>query len=257
MKDIRQAEKVFNMHRFYVEGCSGLCDLIEITGEDVNHIKNVLRLKTGDEIVISDGNGVDYICNIESIGNTVTAKITDYNANASELPTRIILFQGMPKSDKMEFIIQKAVELGVYQIVPVMTSRTVVKIEPKKVEKKLQRYNSIAMSAAKQSGRGIIPEVKEFMTFKQAVKYACEQTDMSIIPYEEAEGIKYSRSVIKSVKGNNAVGIFIGPEGGFAKEEIDFAIENNFKCITLGNRILRTETAGLAVISIIMFEIEE
>lgn len=245
------------MHRFYVEGCTDANKSIQIIGEDVNHIKNVLRLKTGDEITVSDGNGTDYICNISSIDTTVIAEIVDVIRNASELSTKIILFQGMPKSDKLEFIIQKAVELGVSEIIPVITSRTVVKIEPKKAEKKLQRYNSIAMAAAKQSGRGIIPEVKDFMTYKEAVKYASNNLDMSIIPYEEAKGIDYSREIIKSIKGKGSLGIFIGPEGGFAKEEVELAIENEFKCITLGNRILRTETAGLAVLSIIMFEIDE
>lgn len=245
------------MHRFFVDNCNGLSDNIIITGSDVNHIKNVLRIRVGESILVSDGNGMDYQCIISDIGDdSVTAKISDVFRNSAELPVKITLFQGMPKSDKLELIIQKAVELGVYEIVPVITKRTVVKIDDKKASKKLERFNSIAQAAGKQSGRGIIPQVKDFMTFKQAIEYA-KALDMNIIPYEEAEGLKYSRNVIKEIKGKKSLGIFIGPEGGFAKEEVDMAIAMGAKCITLGNRILRTETAGLATLSIIMFEIDE
>lgn len=245
------------MHRFYVDGYSGNGNTIDITGGDVNHIRNVLRLKTGENIIVNDGAGTDYVCAIEDIDNdVVTARIVDVNKNAAELSTRIVLFQGMPKADKLELIIQKSIELGVSEIVPVMTKRTVVKLDAKKEDKKLARYNMIATSAAKQSGRGIIPEVKPFMSFKEALAYA-GTLDMSIIPYEEAKGIEYSRQIIKNIKGKKSLGIFIGPEGGFAKEEVEAAIDIGAKCITLGNRILRTETAGLAVVSIIMFELEE
>ncbi len=244
------------MHRFFVDNLSGASDNIIITGNDVNHIKNVLRLKIGEKIMVSDGSGTDYQCSISDIdSDMVTADIEDVFKNAAELPVKITLFQGMPKSDKLELIIQKAVELGVYEIVPVITKRTVVKIDDKKASKKLERYNGIAESAGKQSGRGIIPTVKSFMSFKQALEYA-KTFDMNLIPYEEAKGMEYSREVIKDIHGKKSLGIFIGPEGGFAKEEVDMAIEAGAKCITLGNRILRTETAGLAVLSIIMFEID-
>lgn len=245
------------MHRFFVDNLSGASDNIIITGSDVNHIKNVLRLKIGEHIMISDGSGTDYECSISDIGSDmVTADIEDVFKNAAELPVKITLFQGMPKSDKLELIIQKAVELGVYEIVPVITKRTVVKIDDKKVDKKLDRYNGIAESAGKQSGRGIVPVVKSFMSFKQALEYA-KTLDMNLIPYEEARGMEYSREVIKDIHGKKSLGIFIGPEGGFAKEEVDMALDMGAKCITLGNRILRTETAGLAILSIIMFEVDE
>ncbi len=244
------------MHRFFVDSINETSDNIIIYGDDVNHIKNVLRLKSGDEVLVGDGNGMDYQCRIEEISqDMVTASIVDVFKNAAELPVKITLFQGMPKSDKLELIIQKAVELGAYEIVPVLTKRTVVKIDDKKAGKKIERYNGIAESAGKQSGRGIIPEVKPFMTFKQAIEYA-KTLDMNLIPYEEAKGIEYSREVIKDIKDKKSLGIFIGPEGGFAKEEVDMAVAMGAKCITLGNRILRTETAGLAVLSIIMFELE-
>lgn len=244
------------MHRFYVENFNGTGNTVDITGGDVNHIKNVLRLKNGDEIIVGDGSGNDYTCRIESMEkDRVTAVICDVTRNAAELETKIILFQGMPKSDKLEFIIQKAVELGVYEIVPVITKRTIVKIEKNKEEKKLERYNAIAASAAKQSGRGVIPRIMPFMSFPEALSYA-KGFDMSIIPYENAKDMEYARNVIQDIKGKKTLGIFIGPEGGFAEEEVGDAVSMGAKCISLGGRILRTETAGLAALSIIMFEID-
>lgn len=245
------------MPRFFVDACDTKGKSITITGEDVNHIKNVLRLKIGDEIIINDKEQTDYICNISSFdGGVVVADIVDVIKNAAELPVKIVLFQGLPKLDKLEFIIQKAVELGVSEIVPVITKRTIVKVDSKKEEKKLARYQAIATSAAKQSGRGVIPSVTHFMSYKEAIEYAAD-LDMVIVPYEEAKGISYSKEVISSIRGKKSLGVFIGPEGGFAKEEVDMACDNGAVAITLGNRILRTETAGLTTLSIIMFELEE
>jgi 16S rRNA (uracil1498-N3)-methyltransferase len=245
------------MNRFFVDvDGRSLGQSIDITGEDVNHIKNVLRLKMNEQIIISDGRGRDYHCRISGIGNEkIVAQIEDVCDNFSELPTEITLFQGFPKSDKMELIIQKTVELGVVRIVPVMTKRTIVKLEDKKAAKKIERYNGIALSAAKQSGRGIVPEVTMPVSFKEALDMATT-FDMNIIPYEEAEGMEYSRKVINDIKGKKTLGIFIGPEGGFAREEVEEAINTGVIPITLGHRILRTETAGMAVMSIIMYELD-
>ena len=248
------------MPRFYVEDCRDAQTGITITGEDVNHIKNVLRLSIGDSITICDGAGKEYVCQIAELDKEhVYAEIVDINQNAAELPCKITLFQGMPKSDKMEFIIQKAVELGAAQIAPVMMKRTVVKLEEKKKDKKRERYQMIAESAAKQSGRGVIPEILDFMTYGEALQYA-RTFDALLVPYESAEGITYARTVIAQaaeLPEGSKIGIFIGPEGGFAKEEIDAAKEAGAKILTLGNRILRTETAGLAILSILMFQMEQ
>ncbi len=246
------------MNRFFVENGLGISgESITITGEDVNHIKNVLRLKIGEEILVSDGRGRDYKCEISAFeSDAVFANILDITDNFAELSTEVTLFQGYPKGDKFELIIQKTVELGVTRIVPVMTKRTIVKLDDKKAAKKVERYNAIAESAAKQSGRGVIPEVTMPVTFAKALEMA-KALDMNIIPYEEAEGVVYSKGVIKDVKGKKSLGIFIGPEGGFAADEVEAAMEAGAKAITLGHRILRTETAGLAVMSIIMFKLEE
>ncbi|MGN0394789.1 MAG: 16S rRNA (uracil(1498)-N(3))-methyltransferase [Coprococcus sp.] len=246
------------MNRFFADTDSTFADnCIEIYGEDVNHIKNVLRLKTNEEIIICDGRGKDYHCRISGINSEkVVADIMDVCDNLSELDTEITLFQGYPKSDKMEFIIQKTVELGISRIVPVMTKRTIVKLDDKKSDKKTDRYRGIALAAAKQCGRGIIPEITKPVSFKDALDMA-GSLDMCIIPYEEAEGMQYSKRVISEIQGKKTLGIFIGPEGGFEKEEVMAAVEKGAKAITLGHRILRTETAGMAVLSVIMFELEK
>lgn len=245
------------MYRFYVEPEQIQDKEIRITGSDVNHIKNVLRMKPGEKIIISNGQGKDFYCIIkEEEGGQITAEILSIRDTDTELSGKIYLFQGVPKKDKMELIIQKAVELGVYEIIPVMTKRTVVKLEDKKKEqKKIERWQAISASAAKQSGRGIIPNVSDTMTFKEALKTA-KSMDLKVIPYENAEDIKKTRDIIKSIHSGQVIGIFIGPEGGFEENEIKEAVEAGILPITLGRRILRTETAGLAVLSMIMLQME-
>ncbi len=246
------------MNRFYVEDNQIQDDKIYITGSDVNHIKNVLRMKVGEKIIISNGQGKDFYCIIENECNDeVIASIQESRESDTELKGKIYLFQGLPKKDKMELITQKAVELGVYEIIPVMTKRTVVKLEDKKKElKKIERWQSIVTSAAKQSGRGIIPKVSETMSFKEAVLYA-SKLGCNLIPYENADDIKKTREIISNLNSNGTVGIFIGPEGGFEESEINYAVSQGVKPITLGKRILRTETAGLAILSMIMLQMEE
>ena len=262
-----------SLYRFYVEGCSDASDKIYISGKDYNHIKNVLRLRPGEEIIISDGTSRDYHCKITDFteDESVAAEIIDITDNATELPAEITLFQGMPKADKFEHIIQKTVELGVHEIYPVMMKRCVVKMDTngndnKKEAKKLQRFNSIAEAAAKQSQRGIIPEVKSFISFKEALTLAGDM-DVILVPYESAEGMDYARGIIEDIRKlcdsdskvcdhKPRVAVFIGPEGGFAPEEIESATEKGGKIISLGNRILRTETAGPTVMSILGFMLD-
>lgn len=251
-------ERIPSMYRFYVENENIKEKEILITGSDVNHIKNVLRMRIGEKLVICNGQGKDFYCIIADMSSDcIRVEIQGEEETASELKTKLYLFQGLPKKDKMELIIQKAVELGVYEIIPVITKRTIVKIEDKKKEqKKMERWQSISLSAAKQSMRGLIPTIKEPMSYKEALKYA-KSLDASVIPFEHAEGMEATKSLIKQMKGKQSVGIFIGPEGGFEDEEIENAISEGIAPITLGKRILRTETAGLAILSILMYELEE
>ena len=246
------------MQRFFVEPhqIDEAAHQIHIIGTDVNHISNVLRMKQGEEVWISDGGHKEYRCAIEAFSadevllHIIYAQEPDY-----ELPSRIYLFQGLPKADKMELIIQKAVELGAYEIIPVETKRCVVKLDGKKAAKKVERWQQIAESAAKQSKRMLIPNVHQVLSFKEALKYA-ESMDIRLIPYELAKGMQETKEILAAIEQGQSIGIFIGPEGGFEEKEVEAAISEGAKPITLGKRILRTETAGLAILSVLMFQLE-
>lgn len=245
------------MHHFFVKPEFILDELVEISGDDVNHIKNVLRMKINEEMLIGDGSGREYTCKIQSISDEkIVARIEDFQTEGRELPVELYLFQGLPKSDKMELIIQKAVELGVKAVIPVATKRAVVKLDKKKEEAKLKRWQAISESAAKQSKRGIIPEIMEVMSFKQAIDYV-RDFDVKLIPYENCVNMTETKEILNTIGKNQKVAIFIGPEGGFCESEIEYATENRVMPISLGKRILRTETAGLTILSVIMFMIEE
>lgn len=245
------------MHRFYVSADQLAEKEVFISGGDVNHIKNVLRLEVGDWIVACDGNGTDYVSRIQSIcSDEVVASIEKVQPTGTELPVRITLFQGMPKKDKLELIIQKAVELGACEIVPVMTKRTVVKLsEEKKINKRLERWQSIAYAAAKQCDRGIIPTVHKPVSYEEALAMA-DQLDYNVIPYELQTGMEEARKIVDQACKQRSLGIFIGPEGGFEPEEVERAMTRNIHPMTLGKRILRTETAGMALLSILMFQMQ-
>lgn len=245
------------MYRFYVSADQLAEKEVFISGGDVNHIKNVLRLEVGDWIVACDGNGTDYVSRIQSIcSDEVVASIEKVQPTGTELPVRITLFQGMPKKDKLELIIQKAVELGACEIVPVMTKRTVVKLsEEKKINKRLERWQSIAYAAAKQCDRGIIPTVHKPVSYEEALAMA-DQLDYNVIPYELQTGMEDARKIVDQACKQRSLGIFIGPEGGFEPEEVERAMTRNIHPMTLGKRILRTETAGMALLSILMFQMQ-
>jgi len=246
------------MYRFFVDSEQLNKDQVFLSGEDYNHIRNVLRMKQGEEVLLCDGGDKEYLCAITGFdieAEQVLLEVTDVFGNDRELPSQITLFQGYPKGDKMETIIQKAVELGAYEVVPVMMKRCVVKLDDKKASKKVERLNAISLSAAKQSKRGIIPEVKSVMTMKQACEYAANM-DLLLLPYENAEGMEYSKQVIADVKPGQRIGIFIGPEGGFETSEVEQIEQLGGKTISLGHRILRTETAGMTIMSLLMFHLE-
>lgn len=244
------------MHQFFVDPENIQGKRVIITGSDVNHIKNVLRMQVGEELNISNGvDGKEYRCAIEELGEDIICSLRFIKEDNVELPSKVYLFQGLPKSDKMELVIQKAVELGVYEVIPVAMSRCVMKLEPKKVANKIARWQGIAESAAKQSKRGIIPKITEPMSFKQAIEYAAK-LDIKLIPYEMAEGMAHTKDIIEKIEPGQSVGFIIGPEGGIDDNELKLAMEAGFESITLGKRILRTETAGLTVMSILMYHLE-
>jgi len=231
------------MYQFFVEPSQIMDKRVIITGKDVNHIKNVLRMKIGEEIAVSNGkDGREYRCGIlEMTEDAVVCELRFVKEDALELPCKIYLFQGLPKADKMELIIQKAVELGVYEVIPVATKRAVVKLDAKKAKSKITRWQAISEAAAKQSKRGIIPKVADVMSFKEAMQYSKEM-DLKLIPYELAEGMDKTRKLMGQVRQEKpeSIAVFIGPEGGFDEQEIELAMENGVEPITLGKRILRT-----------------
>ena len=250
------------MHRFFSEEIDSTSGEIRLSGSDAHHASQVLRLAEGDEIKVGSGDGRDYTCRITSISNEeVVAVIEDISGNAAELPVRITLYQGFPKGDKMDLILQKAVELGAARIVPVWMSRSVVKMDAAKAAKRKERYQAIAEAAAKQSGRGQIPEVGTFLSMKDAVEDA-GKLDAILLPYENAAGMDAARSIVSSIaKGAEqgtirTLGIFIGPEGGFEDSEVQLLEAAGATTMTLGHRILRTETAGLTILSILGFAMD-
>ena len=244
------------MYQFFVEPEQIGPEWTTITGPDVNHIRNVLRMKPGEAVRISDGKGSCYDGTIDTLqSDEIIVRLTGEKMESTELPVEVVLFQGLPKSDKMEWIIQKNTELGVGAIVPVATSRAVVKLDEKKADSKVKRWNGIAEAAAKQSKRTLIPEVCSVLSFKQALAESAT-FDVKLMPYENAEGMAFTRKCIGEIRPGAKVAVFIGPEGGFSEEEVKAASEMGFLPITLGRRILRTETAGMSVLSIISYALE-
>ena len=225
-----------------------------ITGDDVNHIRNVLRMRAGEELLVSDGSGHNVTCTITSIDeNEVICRIDDHNAEYTELENDIVLYQSLPKGDKMETIIQKCTELGVARIVPVETCRCVVKLDSKNKAKKVERWQKIAESAAEQSRRSVIPVISPVMSYEEAIRDA-QKLSESILAYERSDDAELLKHILTERRGS--LGIFIGPEGGYSEAEVQKAHEAGIKAITLGKRILRTETAGMALIAAIMLNEE-
>lgn len=233
-------------------------ELLTITGPEVNHIRNVMRLKPGEEISVSiGGDGKEYRYGIESYTeDSVLCRLRFVKDKEVELPVKVLLFQGLPKADKMDLLVQKAVELGAAEIIPVSMERCVVKLDAGKAAKKTARWQTIAESAASQSRRSIIPRVLAPMSMKEAVEYAKEQTEVRVIPYELQEDDGSVKQYLESLKEGQSVSIFIGPEGGFAPGEVELAKEAGIRPISLGRRILRTETAGLAILSWLIYILE-
>ncbi|MEG0371530.1 MAG: 16S rRNA (uracil(1498)-N(3))-methyltransferase [Clostridium sp.] len=242
------------MHKFFVPKENIKSENIYITGDDVKHIGKVLRLKIDDRINISDGYGTEYICSIDIIDKKeVSCSIIEKYSNETESPIRITLFQGLPKAQKMDLIVQKGVEIGIYEVKSVITDRVIVKTETKDLSNKLERWNKIAKEAAKQSGRGCLLEVSEPITFKEAID-GLSGFDLAIMPYENQDGIGL-RKVLEENNNAKNIAVFIGPEGGFESEEVEYASSKGVHPVTLGPRILRTETAGFVASTIILYEI--
>lgn len=243
------------MYQFFVEDSQIGREFVTITGSDVNHIKNVLRMKPGERIRVSNQKGGDYFCELTELADTfVQADILEERAASTELSSKIYLFQGIPKGDRMETVIEKAVELGVYEIIPVAMKFCVVRLDEKKAAAKQKRWQALSEAAAKQSKRSRIPRIHPVMTYRDAAAYAME-CDVRLVPYENARGMQATREALESVRPGKSVGILIGPEGGFSEEEIAM-VREDMQIISLGKRILRTDTAGIAAMAMLMLQLE-
>ncbi|MBR2916238.1 MAG: 16S rRNA (uracil(1498)-N(3))-methyltransferase [Clostridia bacterium] len=245
------------MRRFFTDPENIVDDKIKII-EDASHISKVLRMEVDDEIIVFDGSGTDYVAKLEVINpKECIASILSCSHSEAEPDTKIYVFQGLPKAGKMETIVQKCVELGVCEIIPVQMQRCVVKLDQKGKTEKAKRWNKVSMEASKQCGRSIIPKVLEPVDFKTSLEML-NDLDLSIMPYEVLghEGKRGLKQVLNEFKGKT-IGILIGPEGGFSDSEAEEAKENNILQIGLGKRILRTETVASSVIPIIMYEKDE
>ncbi len=243
------------MHQFFVEEAQIGREFVTITGSDVNHIKNVLRMKAGEKIRVSSQNGRDYFCELSEITDTfVQADLLKEDAPSTELCGKIRLFQGIPKGSRMETVIEKAVELGVHEIIPVAMRYCVVKLDAKKEAARIVRWQKLAESAAKQSKRSVIPSIHPVMPFEAAAEYALS-CDVRLVPYENERGMDSMRDALLSIQKGDSISVMIGPEGGFSKEEIAL-VEGKMRLVSLGRRILRTDTAGISTLSMLMLQLE-
>ncbi len=244
------------MPKFFAEKENITENTILLDGEEAKHILKVLRIQQGESITVCDGAGTDYEAVIEKCDkNSLQARIVSGAPSASESAVRITLYQCLPKASKMEYVIQKCTELGIFEIIPCISERCVVKLNSDADEKKkIERWQSVAKAAAKQSGRGIIPRIGMPVNFKSAVQ-ALAQAQLSFIPYENEKDMTL-KQLLRKVENVESAAFIIGPEGGFAPEEIEEALRAGVQPITLGKRILRTETAGEAVLSMMNYEFE-
>jgi 16S rRNA (uracil1498-N3)-methyltransferase len=235
------------MNRFFVKPDDMTEDSAAIIGEDVKHISKVLRMQSGDRVMLSDGCGYEYLAEIETISRERV------ELKPAEPKQRITLYQGIPKAGKMELIIQKCVELGINGIIPVAAERSVVRVKPGEYRAKQPRYQRVACEAAKQSGRGIIPHIGELTTFKTADMSAY---DLILVAYEDERQTSLKEVLRANMKAEN-IAVIIGPEGGLEIGEVESLINKGGKAVSLGRRILRTETAGMATVAMILYELEE
>lgn len=247
------------MQKFFVEENQIENDKINITGEDVRHISNVLRMQKGEQILIGNKETLEtYLTEIEYIEKEkVIIKIIEKLNEQTESNVEIDLYQGLPKADKMELIIQKTTEIGVSKIIPIEMVRCIVKLDEKDAKKKIERWKKVAEGAAKQSKRSKIPEIKNKIKIKE-LESIISQYDAFYVAYEEENEITLKKELKKlKEQGKYKIGILVGPEGGIAKEEIEKLIQYNAKIVTLGKRILRTETAPIVLVSNIIYELEK
>ena len=242
------------MQQIFIDNNQIEDNTIKVIGSDANHLVKVCRIKTGEKIRVSTSSEDSYLCEVETADNeSLTLKVID-ELLSTELPCKINLYQAVPKGDRMETIIEKCTELGVHSITPVEMERCVVKLDDNKKAKRVDRYKRIAEAAAMQSKRSLIPFVCDFMTFDEAASATSSPDILRLVPYENKNGMEATVNALKKLSDYKELAIFIGPEGGFAPEEIE-ALDGS-EIISLGKRILRTDTAAIATVALTMLEVE-
>lgn len=240
------------MHRFFIDPRQLQGETARVTGEDVAHMTRVLRLRAGDLVTLCDGAGMDYEAKLRSLGKEeILLDVVSAQPSRGEPRHRVTLYQGLPKAGKMELILQKSVELGLYSLVPVLSQRSVVKLTAKEFEKKRVRYQRVAYEAAKQARRGIVPQVRPLAAFSDA---ALARHDLLLIADEEEEAVSL-KAILQSHRDALDIGLVVGPEGGLERGEVAALTAAGGRCVSLGPRILRTETAGMAALAMILYEL--
>ena len=242
------------MFQFFVKSDQVGKEYVTITGSDAHHIRNVIRLRVGEQIRISMENGESFLCAVSEIGEEFVQADILSEAVSTELPSEVVLYQALPKGDRMETVIEKAVELGVSRVVPVVMKYCVVKLDQKKTEGKIKRWQGIAESAAKQSKRSKVPVIGPVLSFQEALSDA-GKCDRILLPYENENGMKGTAEVMGSIRPGQRIAVFIGPEGGFSPEELKMS-EGIAERLSLGRRILRTDTAAITTLSLLMILLE-
>lgn len=242
------------MQQVFVEEHQVGKEYVTITGADAHHLIHAVRIKPGEKLRVSTAGGRNFLCTIVEIGDSFLQADIVSDLISTELPATILLFQAIPKGDRMETVIEKTVELGVSEIIPVSMQYCVVRLTKEKAQSKVRRWQMIAENAARQSKRSKIPQVREVCDFSEAL-HSFLQCDLKLFPYENERGMEATQDALAAVKPGQTIGIMIGPEGGFSLEEVQ-AVENKARCLSLGKRILRTDTAAITAMSAVMLALE-
>lgn len=242
------------MQQVFVEDSQVGKEYVTITGDDAHHLIHVVRLKIGEKLRVSTTGGKNYLCIVAEIGDSFLQADIISDLISTELPATVLLFQAIPKGERMETVIEKTVELGVSEIIPVAMQYCVVKLTPEKAAAKVRRWQAIAENAARQSKRSVLPVVRSVCDFPDAL-HAFLQCDLALFPYENERGMEATQEALKEIRPGQAIGIMIGPEGGFSLEEVE-AVEHKARHLSLGKRILRTDTAAITAMSLVMLELE-
>ncbi|MBQ7076970.1 MAG: 16S rRNA (uracil(1498)-N(3))-methyltransferase [Lachnospiraceae bacterium] len=240
------------MFQFFIDESNKNDNLIYVTGEDLHHMKDVVRISPKEKVRVSVGKK-SFIAELSNYEDDRAVLNILEEVPSSELSLNVTLYQGMPKGEKFEFIIEKATELGATRIVPVMMENSVVKLKEDKVKGKIERWQKIIEAAAKQSKRSVIPLISSPMPYKEALEDA-KSCDLVLVPYENERGVSFTKELLSDVRNKKSVAVFIGPEGGFSDKEVALTKEYGYNLVSLGNRILRTETAAICALSLIMIE---